>query len=131
MRNQTIALGCSPRHGRSRRLRSLTEDHCVDVIVAENPISNGNQMLWHIASATTPGYNTVVGERSGTAFSVSAQAPLDTLTEVVAKLVAIPRGDWLQQATDGESVPTNTTETMTQAGPPTDYELADLAVTTQ
>ncbi len=66
-------------------------------------VSNGTTSeLWHIEGATTPGYNTLIGTRRGTAFSVSGNAPTDVLTEILDALVAVPASDWLQRPTAPE-----------------------------
>lgn len=65
---------------------------------------HGTDELWHVAGATTPGYNTLVGRQHDTAFSLTGNAPIDVLTQVVDALAAVPASDWLQRPTSPELI---------------------------
>lgn len=51
--------------------------------------SGEDGQLWHAAGATTPGLNTIIGTRLGTAFRLSGEVPIDRLRSIAEALVPV------------------------------------------
>lgn len=67
--------------------------------------SDGTDQLWHIASATTPGHNSLVGTQLGTAFRISGNVSVDQLRSVAETLTAATGSEALPPSDAAEETP--------------------------
>jgi hypothetical protein len=101
------------------------------ITMETNPVrlTDDRDVLWHVEGATTPGWNTLVGLRHDTAFSLSGNAPVDVLTQIADSLIAVPADGWLQRPTEPELA--DETDMAEQVGTLPDCPLQQLDVIDQ